>query len=166
MASNEDRVGKFLERLLQNRSPEQIVQSLARDERPLAPRIPGGSSISVADIESRWQLLHVPEQSKAAVFNPQSGESFELYRQNIENCIGTVKIPVGLARSGSAACSRAGSHLASHRGSRLVRRARAVVAHGASLRGIERRSRRDLPVCRGVRGAADSRRQASGHSVY
>jgi len=97
MASNEDRVGKFLQRLLQSRSSAEIIQSLARDETPLPPRIPGGSSVWVQDIESRWQLLNVSEQSRAAVFDPRSGESFEPYHQNVENCIGTVKIPVGLA---------------------------------------------------------------------
>jgi hydroxymethylglutaryl-CoA reductase (NADPH) len=97
MASNEDRIGKFLRRLLQNRSALEIVQSLAREERPIPPRIPGGSSVTDEAVENRWQLLNVPAGSRRALFDQAQPESLEPYRQKIENCIGTVKIPVGLA---------------------------------------------------------------------
>ena len=97
MASNEDRIGKFLRRLLDRRSALEIVQSLARDERPLPPRIPGGSSASAEAVESRWQLLTTGDAAKRAMLDDVHGESLEIYQRNIENCIGTVKVPVGLA---------------------------------------------------------------------
>lgn len=97
MASNEDRIEKFLQRLLQCRSSTEIAQSLARNDKPLPPRIPGGSSVAREDVESRWQLLSVPEESRFAIYAPATGESLGPYSQNIENCIGTVKVPVGLA---------------------------------------------------------------------
>jgi hydroxymethylglutaryl-CoA reductase (NADPH) len=97
MASNEDRVAKFLRRLLESRSSAQIMQSLSRADKPLPPRIPGGNSITEDHVESRWQLLNLPEQSKAALYEHGAGSSLEPYRHNIENCIGTVKVPVGLA---------------------------------------------------------------------
>lgn len=97
MASNEDRIGKFLRRLLQSRSSAEIAQSLSRDEKPLPPRIPGGSSIADEDVDSRWQLLNLAEPAKAALYARGAGESLEPYSKNIENCIGTVKVPVGLA---------------------------------------------------------------------
>lgn len=95
MASNEDRVGKFLQRLLQRRSSTEIVQSLARDEGPVPPRVPGGSSVKEDAIERRWELLKVSEESRDALHS--RGESLDAYHHNIENCIGTVKVPVGLA---------------------------------------------------------------------
>jgi hydroxymethylglutaryl-CoA reductase (NADPH) len=97
MASNEDRIGKFLRRLLQRRSALEIVQSLARDERPAPPRIPGGTSVSPDVVESRWQILNVADTARRALLDAAAGESLDPYQQNIENCIGTVKIPVGLA---------------------------------------------------------------------
>lgn len=97
MASNEDRVGKFLERLLQSRSSAEIAQSLARSDKPLPPRIPGGSSVTREDVESRWQLLSLSQERRAALYATGTGESLDLYSKNIENCIGTVKVPVGLA---------------------------------------------------------------------
>jgi hydroxymethylglutaryl-CoA reductase (NADPH) len=90
-------VGKFLRRLLQNRSSAEIVQSLARTDKPLPPRIPGGDSVSDGDLESRWQLLNLNEESRIALHDRGAGDSLEPYRHNIENCIGTVKVPVGLA---------------------------------------------------------------------
>ena len=97
MASNEDRIGKFLRRLLQRRTALEIVQSLAPDERPLPPRIPGGSSLTSKAVESRWQLLNLGAASRQALLNREQGEDLAVYQQNIENCVGTVKIPVGLA---------------------------------------------------------------------
>ena len=73
------------------------MQSLAREERPIPPRIPGGSSVTDEAVENRWQLLNVPAGSRRALFDQAQPESLEPYRQKIENCIGTVKIPVGLA---------------------------------------------------------------------
>jgi hydroxymethylglutaryl-CoA reductase (NADPH) len=95
MASNEDRVGKFLRRLLQRRSALEIAQTLARVDRPAAARVPGGSSVSTASLEERWKLLDVPESIRRALYDPST--SLEPYEKNIENCIGTVQIPVGLA---------------------------------------------------------------------
>ena len=97
MASNEDRIGKFLRRLLQRRSALEIVQSLTGDEWPLPPRIPGGSSVAGDDVESRWNLLDISAESRRALLNREQGEDLAAYQFNIENCIGTVKIPVGLA---------------------------------------------------------------------
>src|SRR6266568_1574500 len=97
MASNEDRIGKFLRRLLQNRSALEIVQTLAREESPLPPRIPDGNSVSADALENRWRLLKIPDASRLAVYDPAHAETLEVYRKNIENCIGTVKVPVGLA---------------------------------------------------------------------
>lgn len=97
MATNEDRVEKFLERLLRSRSSLEIAQSLIRDEKPLPPRIPGGSSVAEEDVESRWKLIDISDESRAALRAGMQSESLEPYRHSIENCIGTVKVPVGLA---------------------------------------------------------------------
>ena len=95
MASSEDRIGKFLRRLLQSRTALEIAQSLAREEKPLPLRIPGGSSVSKDAVEGRWELVDVAHTARLALYD--GAESLDAYQQNIENCIGTVKVPVGLA---------------------------------------------------------------------
>jgi hydroxymethylglutaryl-CoA reductase (NADPH) len=49
------------------------------------------------DVESRWNLLDISAESRRALLNREQGEDLAAYQFNIENCIGTVKIPVGLA---------------------------------------------------------------------
>jgi len=95
MASNEDRVGKFLRRLLQHRSALEIAQTLARDDKAAPARIPGGSSVSPASLAQRWKLISIGENSRLALYDPSI--SLEPYEKNIENCIGTIQVPVGLA---------------------------------------------------------------------
>jgi len=95
MASSEERVGKFLRRLLQRRSALEIAETLALDEKPVPARVPGGSSVSAAAVEQRWKLVNVSAESRAALYDP--AESLEPFEKNIENCIGTVRVPVGLA---------------------------------------------------------------------
>jgi len=97
VASNEDRVEKFLRRLLERRSSIQIVQSLSRDNKPVPPRVPGGSSITGEAVESRWELVSISGQGKDALHARTGADSLEPYEHHIENCIGTVKVPVGLA---------------------------------------------------------------------
>ncbi len=46
-------------------------------------------------MEKRWQLLKISEESRRALYDPSA--SLEHYEKNIENCIGSVRIPVGLA---------------------------------------------------------------------
>lgn len=97
MASTEERVGKFLRGLLRNKSALEIAQSLVGEERPLPPRVPGGGSVSPAALEQRWQLLHLPGAVRQQILDPATAEQAERYQKNIENLIGTVKVPVGLA---------------------------------------------------------------------
>lgn len=97
MASNEESAGKFLRRLLEQKSVLEIAQSLIRDPKPLPQRVAGGRSVSPAAVEKRWQLLNVPEDCRSALLNSASSGELDNYRSNVENCIGTVKVPVGLA---------------------------------------------------------------------
>ncbi len=97
MASNEERINKFLRRLLQKKSALELAKSLVPEDQPQPARIPGGASISAAAIERRWQLLKASAESRHALLPPGSEADLEQYQNNIENCIGTVTLPVGLA---------------------------------------------------------------------
>src|ERR1700677_4722047 len=96
MASTEERVGKFLRRLLQNKSALELAQSVVGEPKPLPPRIPGGSSVSPISLDKRWQLLNLPE-ARRELLDPYTVDQADKYQNNIENLIGTVKVPVGLA---------------------------------------------------------------------
>lgn len=97
MATSEERVGKFLKRLLQQRSALEVAQSLSNPQTEQARRIPGGSSVSPAAIHRRWDLVPHAQEARRALL-PEGAESELLeYQNHIENCVGAVKIPVGIA---------------------------------------------------------------------
>jgi hydroxymethylglutaryl-CoA reductase (NADPH) len=57
--------------------------------------IPRG--VDLAAIEARLSVLSLSPTTLSAIADPKSLAAHELYRRNIENFIGTVKIPVGVA---------------------------------------------------------------------
>jgi hydroxymethylglutaryl-CoA reductase (NADPH) len=97
LATSEDRIGKFLKRLLERRSALEVAQSLSSPEPEHASRIPGGSLVSLSAVNKRWALIPHSGESRRALM-PESAESeLASYENHIENCIGAVKVPVGIA---------------------------------------------------------------------
>ncbi len=97
MSSSEERVGKFLKRLLEHRSALEIAQSLTREPPQRAPRVPGGSSVSPSAISRRWELVKHSTDGRRALLPDGSQSELSAYENHIENCVGAVKIPVGIA---------------------------------------------------------------------
>lgn len=64
---------------------------------PAPPRIPGGSALTEEAVSQRWELPGLPPSSRAELADQQTMEQREAYVRNIENFIGTVKVPIGLA---------------------------------------------------------------------
>jgi hydroxymethylglutaryl-CoA reductase (NADPH) len=62
-----------------------------------APPVPGGSELSPEALERRWQLLSAGAQTRQNLLDERTLSQAECYRRNIENFIGTVKTPIGLA---------------------------------------------------------------------
>ena len=60
-----------------------------------SPAVPRGSSMVA--LERRWELLPAPMDTREALVDAGAQAQSELCRRNIENFIGTVKVPVGLA---------------------------------------------------------------------
>jgi hydroxymethylglutaryl-CoA reductase (NADPH) len=61
------------------------------------PRVPGGAVISPEALARRWGILGTPADCRTQLLDSQTAGQMEAYRHNIENFIGTVKLPVGLA---------------------------------------------------------------------
>ena len=97
MASHEERVGKFLKRLLERRSALEVVQSLSASDVPAPPRIPGGASVEPSVVNQRWELFPNRGELRRALLPSGSEGDLAAYENHIENCIGAVKIPIGIA---------------------------------------------------------------------
>jgi hydroxymethylglutaryl-CoA reductase (NADPH) len=97
MSADHRQAHTHLERVLQDRSPEEVARRLSPCTDDPAPHVPGGAHVSEEALDRRWQLLAVSPESRAEIDDPRTHAQCESYRRNIENFIGTVKVPVGLA---------------------------------------------------------------------
>jgi len=62
-----------------------------------SPKVPGHARISPELVARRWEILKAPPEAREALESGTTATPMECYQHNIENFIGTVKIPVGLA---------------------------------------------------------------------
>lgn len=83
--------------LLRDRRQEELVRQLEAKNAPPAPKVPGGSRVTIEALERRWRLFNDQRNSREALVDAQTLAQMECYQHNIENFIGTVKVPVGLA---------------------------------------------------------------------
>lgn len=98
MPTTASKTAGFLKRHdLAEKDIETLAQRLRPSHAPAAPRVPGGARLSPDAVEKRWNLLGAGPETRAAIADPHSIGEMECYHQNIENFIGTVKVPVGLA---------------------------------------------------------------------
>lgn len=88
----------FSDDLLKNRTAQDLQDELSPDKQSAYSRFPNGSDCTLDAVNKRWQHLernNVMNMSHAS--NLYEGEDLTVYASNIENCIGTVKMPVGVA---------------------------------------------------------------------
>ena len=97
MSQSARNVRQHWQSLLAQVNLEEARRRIAPRHDPLPPRIPGASHTDPATVDKRWALLRVNPEVRAAVDDPVSSAGHEAFAHNIENFIGTVKVPVGLA---------------------------------------------------------------------
>ena len=85
-----------LQQLLATHTPAELLAKLAPKRTPLAPRVPSGG-IDRDAITGRWAALAGHEKSQHALLDESTLDSAAIYTRNIENFIGTVTVPVGIA---------------------------------------------------------------------
>ena len=98
MPSTASKTAGFLKRHhLADKDVDIVAGRLRAGHAPAAPRVPGGARLSPDAVDKRWHLLGLPPERRATIADPQTVGQMECYHQNIENFIGTVKVPVGVA---------------------------------------------------------------------
>ncbi|HEX5159643.1 MAG TPA: hydroxymethylglutaryl-CoA reductase [Ktedonobacterales bacterium] len=65
--------------------------------RQPAPRVALSTQITPAAVERRWQLLSISRESREALLDAPTLDALGQFRGSIENCIGALQMPVGLA---------------------------------------------------------------------
>ncbi|MFA6563147.1 MAG: hydroxymethylglutaryl-CoA reductase [Verrucomicrobiia bacterium] len=97
MPTNHDHAERHLRRVLANCEVGELSKHLQPKPAPAPPQVPGGALVSEEAVAKRWQLLDAPQASQAALLDPQTRGQLDQFHHHIENFIGTVKVPVGMA---------------------------------------------------------------------
>jgi hydroxymethylglutaryl-CoA reductase (NADPH) len=98
MAAHYRRIADYVREALTDRSLEG--ESLRMGSRVVGdppPHVPGGSALTDEILEQRWALPGMPAPARAELADPATLARRGTYGGAIENFIGTVKVPVGLA---------------------------------------------------------------------
>ena len=96
MSTGIDRAGRYIGEVLQAHDIDALAARLKPHVSDVR-RFPSGSQVDPAALEARWKALGASDDARAAVLDELTLAHAERYRHNIENFIGTVKTPVGIA---------------------------------------------------------------------
>lgn len=88
---------KHFDSILDQFSEQELVDHLKPKNTPLPPRVRGSSQITESANDYRWNLIPTGDKGKNILLDPTTISHQEKYQHNIENFIGTVKVPIGLA---------------------------------------------------------------------
>ena len=97
MSTHYRHASHHLEQILKSRSVQQLEHDLTPKSDLPFTKIPTSTRLTPAALNQRWQLLHASATTQAALADQQAIAQMDCYRHNIENFIGTVKVPVGIA---------------------------------------------------------------------
>lgn len=97
MSSDHRRASGHLGRLLTSRTLDELLDQLAPKSSNPALEFPGGARATDEVLDKRWQVLSANQSMQDALLDRQTREHLEHYQANVENLIGTVKVPIGIA---------------------------------------------------------------------
>ncbi len=96
MVQESRRVIEYLKRLLSGHDLSSLREKLAPKNDTPAPKFPGGTRIDDHSLDRRWKYLQTNEHCRELLADSNTLSSISVYKNNIENFIGTVKVPVGI----------------------------------------------------------------------
>ncbi|MEO0587507.1 MAG: 3-hydroxy-3-methylglutaryl-CoA reductase, partial [Planctomycetota bacterium] len=97
MATDHHTARRHLERLTRERSIQTLAEAVLPNEDDLSPRLNRSSSLAPDAIHRRWSIAGDPSSAKQTMLNEATLQDASRFERNIENFIGTIELPVGLA---------------------------------------------------------------------
>jgi len=94
MAGKHELSVQHITRVLDGRSAEEAANQLSPDLTNLPARIPTTAKVTPERVQKLWDKLDACPSIKEALYRP---EDLEAYSGNIENLLGTLRMPVGVA---------------------------------------------------------------------
>ena len=86
-----------LEELLRSHTAEELLAKLAPKHDEPAARLPRAPGIDEEAVAKRWELLPNRESTESVLLDAVSSATAPLHGRNVENFIGTMRVPVGIA---------------------------------------------------------------------
>jgi hydroxymethylglutaryl-CoA reductase (NADPH) len=96
MTTEYRRAADYLSLLLSTHEIDDLAARLRPDLNPPPPRVRGGARVSAQALNRRWEILNAPAAG-SELLDSRTLKQTHAYKHNIENFIGTAKIPIGLA---------------------------------------------------------------------
>jgi hydroxymethylglutaryl-CoA reductase (NADPH) len=87
------RAQQYLNRLFEGQTREELREKLSPKTGGVVPKLPPSTDSAPDSLDRRWEVVGGVRE---AVLDPLTRENAEAYQRNIENFIGTVKVPVGV----------------------------------------------------------------------
>ena len=97
MAIDHRSASASLQQLLALHSAEELLGKLAPKHHERPPRFPGGSGVEPEDLARRWAVLNDAPGVRAALLDDATSAAAAIFARNVENFVGTVKVPLGIA---------------------------------------------------------------------
>ncbi len=97
MGTNHDRLRRRIEQLLAGAPAAELSKRLAPRADPPPAHVPKSRGIDPESVARRWEALPADDDVRDALLDPPTAETMQSYERNIENFVGTVKVPVGVA---------------------------------------------------------------------
>ncbi len=101
MSASKDRARTILSLIKEKYSISKLVErQKPKPDTPFPPSIRSTKKISLSALENYWRILlqqtEADETDKNLIADPETCDNLEVFQNNIENCIGTVKVPLGI----------------------------------------------------------------------
>lgn len=97
MTTDYSHANSYIARLLESQDLDSLDERLKPKHHPARKGIPLFPGISEKALKRRWEALALSPQSRDVLLDDSTRQGMACYQHNIENFIGTVKLPVGLA---------------------------------------------------------------------
>src|SRR4051812_18273784 len=97
MSTDQRNALSYLSSLLHTRSQAELIRQLEPSCDNPASRLPGSVRITPEALAERLRIVGLSDTDRDSLLDPRTNDERELYQRHIENFVGTVKLPVGLA---------------------------------------------------------------------
>ena len=97
MSTDQRNALSYLSSLLRARSRVELIRQLEPKTENPAPRLPGSVRITPEALDERLRVTGLGPEERENLLDARTYGERALYQKHIENFVGTVKLPVGLA---------------------------------------------------------------------